>query len=396
MLNRTAAQGLIDLLAAIALLGCVVGVVRRGVLAPLEMRVLWAFGGLLVFFCCRGGAELLGQRALYLACALTVCPLIVLGLTLTEGLLRRHAPRWIKALVVLGAITLFVALLASGARPPASAWGLGGGVIAALLAFSLLLALRERASLSPQENAHITALLAAGAALTLLSLTDFLPAAPVGASGAGAALLAFCTRRRVTSAAAAVHAGVDLLLALLLTSAVAPALAWLLGGAPSLAETTRLGIVIFTLLVAFGTTMGALDERLGGEALALRRALAVADTASLDRFLLSLADQPFLRGLRVAEGTLLADYDAASLVETLTRQPLWRRHALLALAGPTRGQEELADLMTRTDATHACLLSRDPVRVALLTLPEAAADEAADADIALLGRLGAIAAEGRP
>ena len=47
--------------------------------------------------------------------------------------------------------------------------------------------------------------------------------------------------------------------------------------------------------------------------------------------------------------------------------------------------------MSRTDASHALLLSREPARIGLLTLPDTAAPDM-QAHLALFGRLAAFAA----
>jgi hypothetical protein len=124
------------------------------------------------------------------------------------------------------------------------------------------------------------------------------------------------------------------------------------------------------------------------------RALTEADTASLDGFLNSLADQPLLAGLRLAEGAQLAEYDEASLGTALAARPVWTQAVLrdVETPAPARAREELGDLMTRTEATHAVMISRTPLRIALLILPGGSQSDDAETDLALFGKLAAVAA----
>lgn len=394
MLTRIAAQGLTDTFAAVALGAGVLAAIRRGIRAPLELRMLFAFGGLCLFFLLRGAAEILSHAQLLFAAALVACPLPVAGLVLTEGMLRRHAPWPLKATIVLGAAAIFVGLVVASGDRPMSSWGLGGYVTLSLLILTALLLARDRASLSNQENASIDGLMLAGAGMMLLSLTDFF-ASPVGMSGVGAAIVAFLVRANPTSRQGVRRA----LFELLVFAAAAALLAVGLGqalGIGTAAETIRLGVVALALLLATTAVLGAMHENAGyDEARRLRRALAASDTSSLSAFLESLAGQPLLSGMRLAEGAMLSDYNAEALAETMAARPVW---TLQVLADPTargamRGRDELADLMARNEASHAILVSRHPVRIALLTMPEISMIGESETDLALFHKLAAVAAQ---
>lgn len=395
MLSRDAAQGLTDALSAVALAAYAAAALRRSVRAPLERRLLLLFAGLALFFAVRGASEILGRPDIGDGAQLLAPALPVAGLFLVEGLLRRHAPLWLKVLIPLGAVCVCAALLSTHHDPTVSTWGLGGYVASSLLALTILLLARDRRSLSHQENVTIGAFLAAGAGLTLLSLTDFAAAAPLGMSGVGAAGLAFIAAVKPTSAGGGLTSALDVLIlalvGLLSTLGLASALSIPMG-----AELVRLGVVMFALVFAVTTVLRALQWRAVHDgAQGLRRALAVADLSSLSDFLDAVAGQPALEGLRLATGSQLADYDAGALLQTLRTRPVWTRQALRDLPAATsdRGREELADLMARTDATHAGLVSHSPLRIGLLTLPEIGLGAAAEIDFALFCKLAAIAAE---
>ena len=392
MLARMAAQGLGDGLAAVALTAHVAAVLRRGWRSPLELRLILAFGGIGVFFACRAAAELLGLQGLMLPAKLLACTLPVFALILAEGVLRRHAPRALKAAIAGGALALGAALLVLG---QSAAWSrcLGVFLTGALLAVVALLTARDRASLSHQENASIYAFLLAGVGLLLLDLPDFLSAAPVGMSALGAALLVFFARSNPVSLPGLRQALADLALIAGLSAVLAIGLAHALGMLAG-ADIVRLVIVTLILGITLTTALGGLrDHPDSDEARTLRAALARADTTGLTPFLEGLADQPLLRGLRIAEGALLAEYDPVSLGAVLGARPVWTRVSLADPdhAGPDMGRDELADLMACQDASHAGLISAAPLRVALLTLPPLGPEDGVELDLALFCKLAAIA-----
>ena len=397
MLTRVAAQGLTDVLAATALGSCVMAALRRGVRSPLGLRIVFAFGGLTLFFVCRGASEglqnpFLGTMAEVLAAALPIA-----GLALAEGLLRRHAPRLLKAAITLGAMVMMLALILVAARPPVSSWGLGGYVTLSILALVVLLIARDRASLSHQENARIDTLMLAGAALAALGLTDFLGAAPIGMSGLGAALLALFAHYNANSRNGVGRALRELLVIGVAAGVFTACLIWAVPLSEP-GEAARVAVVVLTLMIALITLIDALREHAGqDEAVALRKALAGSDTTSLSGFLDSLAGHPLLRDVRLVEGGPLADYDPVALAAAFSSRMVRTRKSLRETGEPvTAGRDELLDLMAGADASHAALVSRQPLRIALLTLPEIGPAEETDADIALFCKLAASAAEARP
>ena len=392
MLDRLSAQALIDGLSAVTLGASVFVVVRPGSVSPLRPRLGFAFGGLCLFFAARAAAAAWNSHALSLLTLIVGCALPLAALVLAEGLLRRHAPTPFKALVTLAAVAVAVALLATDGRTPASSWGLGGYVVLSLVGVTVLLLARDRSSLSRQENASVEALIASGAVLTLLSVTDFLPRAPVGLSGIGGAMVAYALSANPSSGRETRLALTNLLMICALAAIVALPFAGALGIA-GVAAKARLGAVVLAALLAVGAILDA-RRRTSRTARGFALALADADTSSLDAFLGSLADQPLLAGLRLAEGSLLADYDQAGLAATMAARAVWTPAALSDPLTPiaARARDELSDLMARAEATHALLISRAPPRIALLTLPGAGPTDEAAANLAIFRKLAAIAA----
>jgi hypothetical protein len=397
MLARPLAQALVDGLSALSLGAAAFAVARNGPRAPLRLRLVYAFGGLCLFFAARSAAAVWADPALGLLTLLVGSALPPGALILAEGALRRHAPRAVKAAVIIGAVATDIALVAAKGEPPASSWVLGGYIVATLLTVMIMLVSRDRSSLSRQENAGVDALVVAGALLTLLSLTDFLPAAPVGLSGVGAAAAAFVLSANPTSTRDAGQVLTDLgaTAALGILGALALAVAL---GALDLREQARLSAVVVSLLFAAGAILSARRLQADSPARGFRQALAAADLADLEAYLNSLAHQPLLAGLRLTQGAALAEYDCTALGPALAARPVWTRPVVEDPGSPLprRAREELEDLMARHESTHAMLLSQSPLRIALLTLPSLGPAGPDAVDLALFHKLAAVAARELP
>jgi hypothetical protein len=394
MLDRPSAQILIDGLAAVALGASVFVFAQPQSASPLRPRLAFAFGGLCLFFGARAASAALGSDALSLLSEVVGCALPLAALVLAEGLLRRHAPTPLKALVCGAAVAVAAAVLATDGRPPASDWALGAYVVLSLSAVTVLLLARDRASLSRQENASVDALIVSGAAFTLLSVTDFLPRAPVGLSGVGAAMVAYALSANPSSSREARLALSNLCVICALTAiGVLPFASAL--GMVSAPEKARLGAIVLAALLAVSAVLDA-RRRTSRSVRDFALALAETDTTSLNAFLSGLADQPLLAGLRLAEGAQLAEYDQPALGAAMAPRAVWTPAALREAHTPMapRACDELGDLMARTEATHALLISAAPLRIALLTLPGAGATDDAAADLALFRKLAALAATG--
>ena len=392
MLTRNGGQELLDGLSALSLGASALVVARWAPAVQLRSRLGFLFGGLCLFYAARAASVALNSEALDLLQRVVACVMPLAALLLVEGVLRRHAPRALKALVTLGALSVAIALFTKDGRAAMTAWGLATFVILSLVSATALLIFRDRTSLSRQENAGLDALAVPGALLAIVAITDFREIVPLGLSGLGATMVAFVIGANPRSRREAQRVLAELLLMGIVAAVSAVAFAGALGLSTP-AEEFRIGAVLLALLLATAAVLRASQAGAGLAAQSFARALTDADTASLDGFLNSLADQPLLAGLRLAEGAQLAEYDEASLSTALAMRPVWTRAVLRdAETAPARAREELGDLMTRTEATHAVMISRSPLRIALLILPGGSQSDDAETDLALFGKLAAIAA----
>jgi hypothetical protein len=396
MLTRIVAQGLVDALSAVTLGASLFAITRRSA-SPLRSRLLFAFAGMFLLFASRAATSLCDLPEMNLYYLFVVCVLPLAALLLAEGVLRRHAPALLKVSVTAGAVAIAAGLVAEAGKAPAATWWLGTFFVSALTGVAVLLLARNRTSLSRQENASVTALIASGVFLICLSITDFVPQAPVSLSGIGAAVVALALGTNPSSPAGVHGTVLNVLLLVVVATACAMAFAHPLG-LRTIDEHWRLGAILLSLLLTANAVSNLRDGGASPEAQRLARSLANADTTSLDGFLNSLADQPLLAGLRIAEGALLEEYNTPALASAMSAEAVWTR--VRASDREERigdhAREELIDLMTRTEATHALLISRDPLRIALLTLPGVGSNDGSDVSLALFRKLSGVAASNEP
>lgn len=393
ILERNTGQELLDMLSALSLGASTLLVARWGPASSLRSRLIFIFGGLCAFFAIRAAGDALASTALETIDRLIACVMPLAALLLVEGALRRHAPKAIKAFVSVGALVVAVALLIPSSRNAATNYGLGAFVILSLVCVTALLVTRDRSSLSRQENAGLDALAVPGALMTLLTITDFVGSTPVGLSGIGAAMLAFVLAANASSRREVRAVLTELVLITLVTVASEPAFAAALA-IETPAQHVRMAAVLVALTLATSAVLRVRQAREERTTQSFARALTLADISSVDRFLNSLADQPLLAGLHLAEDGQLAEYDRGGLGTALAQRSFWTRDVLRdsTVSIAKRAREELDDLMTRTDATHAVALSHAPLRIALFTLPRHGRAGNAETDLALFGKFAAIAA----
>ncbi len=390
MLDRLAAREMIDALAAVALGASALVALKKGPASPLRGRLAFVFGAQCLFYASRALA--VAAPGLFLLALYVVCVLPLAGLLLAEGVLRRHAPRILKTFVAAGALVTAGILNLAGSRALLSGWILGAYVLISLLLVTLLLLCRDRTTLSRQENAGVDALMAAGIFLTLTSVTDFMVSAPVNLSGIGAAAVAFALAASPTSARDVRRIVRDIAVLAMIAGAAGWAFASRLD-LQDLPVFVRLWAVLLSLIFAAIAVLTARRRRLERGTRAFGVALAEADLTSLDRFLESLADQPLLAGLRLADPAQLAEYDRNGLGMALASRSVWTTSALAQAKIPARSRDELTDLMARTQTTHALPISPTPLRIALVTLPASGAVEEMEANLALFARLATVAAK---
>lgn len=317
------------------------------------------------------------------------------ALVLAEGLMRRHAPGWMKQTALGGgALFALLALTRPAAFDLAFVAGLGVFVGGGLAAIAVLLVLRDRRTVAPAENAAIGALgLGLVAALPFVA-SDFLNAAgvlPLRAGGVALLVVVYAAVRLSASGADGRAVFADMALAAFGAGAAFMTFAAMMGAPDPVAGAAFL-LVILGLVLVILIVQGLRETETARRRQSLAAALADAPDGPLDTFIERMLDSPALERAALLEGARLADYDGAALRASLAAQPV----ASLADArarGPAG--EPLAVLMDAHEGTHAVLLSESPLRVLVVTMPDLAAGPDVTLQLRLLRKLARAAGAAR-
>jgi hypothetical protein len=314
------------------------------------------------------------------------------ALVLAEGLMRRHAPPMMKRVFLAGSVGV-AALALLRPRSVGMEFTIALGVLVAggLAAVALLLFLRDRKSLSPSENAAISALgLGLLAALPFVA-GDFLFAAgisPWRAGGIALLLFVYATARLTATGVGGTAVLADMMLAVFGAGVAFMTLVALVGP-PDLVTGGSWLLVIFALVLVL-LIIQALRER---DATAGRQellsALAGARNGPYDAFIDDVLASPALQRATVLEDAMLADFDLGKLRAAFDGGPVTSLQEARLMGAPG---EPLAALMETHEATHAVLLGRTPLRLLVVNMPGLSSSPDMTTQLTLLHKL-AIASE---
>jgi hypothetical protein len=381
------ADSVVNLFAAAGLLLVARANRRLDPRGALTRRIAFALSFTAAFFFVRAAAWLSGAIMLDRLTTVLAGAVPLAGLLVAEGVLRRHAPLWLK---IAGAAGCGLPGLALVLRLSDAAVNLANlcVVFAGFGAVAWLLVTRDPADLTAAENRLIRRLVAVLIVLLPLIATDFrsiFPAIPVRLGAVGALVIlyvGFGAGGLTTLARTRVFA---MLAFLVIAGCFALAFGMIRSGGADVAELVRVEAVGFSgLLLA-----GLLSEELGaqGERAHPPGPLLLADDP--ERFAAALATHPLLADAHILAGDALADVAGADFAALLARHPVLRRRETPWDRDPHDGGVERAlSLIESHDATHLVRLSLDPPRVMLLALPAIANDPRAESEIALAQRVG--------
>ncbi|HMM90158.1 hypothetical protein [Bradyrhizobium sp.] len=391
------ADSIVNLCGAIGLTVAMLTLHRRDPRGPLTRRLLIALGIIALLFLVRGMAWWSGSELLNNLSAIPAALIPFGALIVTEGILRRHAPRAAKIAILAGGIVIGLAG-AAGIKPivtPAAIllalFQLGGFAICARL-----LATRDPATLMASENRGI-ARLAVGAILVIpFILTDFrvlMPDIPVRLGALGALL--------VVTAILIAERGAETQRQALLLTVLRLASSALLGIAAAFvttdvdaAQVMRFCAIAISGVLAIGLMVDALRAHFESQVPGVLNSVATSPAQTRDALIAELARHPiFESARRYREGELLA-YDPALLRDFLsTRRVLRRPDAPWGIVAADPAVERLVSLMKANQATHVIVLSHDPIDLLVLAVPVISADPATETALALVRRLLASARE---
>jgi hypothetical protein len=391
------ADSIVNLCGAIGLSVAMVTLYRRDPRSPLTRRLLLALGVVALLFLLRGAAWWSGSVALD-RISMIPAALVPLGaLIVTEGMLRRHAPRQIKTVIVLGGIGLGLAG-ALGLERFATLHSvlLSLFQLAGFATCGLLLAARDRTALMPSENRSIGRLAVGAIAVIPFIATDFQVLAPdipvrLGALGALLVVTAVViagggteTRRQALS----------MTILRLISSALLGAAAAFISPDVDAAQIMRFGAVAISGVLTIGLMADALRAFFESREPGVLNSVAASPARTRDQLITELAHHPIFESARRYREDELAAYDPPLLRDFLsTRRVLRRAEAPWGLVSSDPAVERAMSLMAANSATHLIILSHDPIDVIVLAVPVMSADPATETALALLRRLLALTPE---
>jgi hypothetical protein len=385
------ADAVVNLSAAIGIATAMIALYRRDPRGPLTQRLMFVLGVAALLFLLRGiawwsSSEWLDRLSLLPAAAVPLGALV-----LTEGMLRRHAPRLVKIAALSGAILLglFGVFGPEGFDGPYSL-ALSSFQLSGLATCAWLLVRRDRTTLQPSENRGIGRL-AFGALLVMpFIVTDFQVLAPnipvrLGALGVLLVVTAVViagggaqTQRQEIALSA-----VRLASAALLGTAVA-----FIGGDVDAAQIMRFCVVAMSGVLTIGLMIDTLRASFEARERGVLNSVAASAAQSRAQLLAELARHPMFESAQRLSEDRLADYDPPVLREFLaTRRVLRRPDAPWGLTSSDPAVERMASLMTAHGATHVIILSHDPVDLVVVAVPVIFADPTTETALSLVRRL---------
>jgi len=366
--------------------------VRRDPWDPINRRFLFGVRMTMVLFAGRALMILTGIEAfrVLVLFAAAVIPLAVL--ILTEGLLRRHAPPPIKAVIGAGAV-LFAAmsLWYSNSIDPARLFALLGFQLLGFVLSGWLIVMRDKGSLSASENAMVVRL---GLSLILfipLAAGDFLLLSlglPIQFSALGVLILCWLAiglgRTYLGHRATMVNLGVMVCAAVIVGG--------MLG---FFAQHGRDGFLltiaaVMTTLFVVAILTDARALRLEEQSLGLLRQLASARTDDPMTFLRDLQDHPLVEGAVVVSAESLEDLQDGVLDAIFSAAPVLRRVDPPQLGAVA--DDHIAYLFARYSATHILLAVPHPRVLVALAMPSLGASPSAELELQVVQRMAALIA----
>ncbi|WP_342070582.1 hypothetical protein [Yoonia algicola] len=362
---------------------------------PINRRFLFGVRITMLLFAGRALMILTGVEAfrVLILFAAAVIPLAVL--ILTEGLLRRHAPPVIKAVIGGGAVAFAVSSLwYSNSIDPARLFALLGFQMLGFLLSGWLIVTRDKASLSVNENAMVVRL---GLSLILfipLAAGDFLLlyiGLPIQFSALGVLILCWLAiglgrphlGHRATLMNLAVMVG-----AACGVGAMIAAFAGL-GRDGSLLSIAAIMTTLFVVAILTDTRALRLEEQSAG----LLRQLANANTDDPMTFLRDLQNHPLVEGAVVISEESLRGLQDDVLEQIFTAAPVLRRADPPQLGAVA--DDHIAYLFARYSATHVMLAVPRPRVLVALAMPSLGASPSAELELQVVQRMAALMAKRR-
>lgn len=354
---------------------------------PLNRRFLFGLRITAVLFAGRALMILTGVEAFRFLVLLAAALIPLAVILLVEGLLRRHAPLWVKTFVALGTIA-FVALSFWYSRSidPARAAGLLVFQVSSLTIAGWLAVTRDTSSLSTAENQTVERLALSLVLLIPLAATDFLMLQlrlPVQFSPLAVLFLCWLTvslgRSQSRHRAPLMSFCVIVLGAGLSGIAVA-----MIAGMGREEAMLTCAVILAAVLVAV-LFIEAQTLRNEEQSQTLLRHLAEDRSADAVSFLRGLQSHPLVEGAALIQGGDLTDLDQDTLRAIFARHPVLRNGASDIDAGSQA--DHVTHLFHQFNASHILLADAQPLTLVALSMPAFATSPRAELELAAVQRM---------
>ena len=385
------ADSIVNICGAIGVAVAMVSLRRRAPNNPLSTRFLAMLSLVFLLFLTRGIAWLSGLGWIERISLLPAALLPLGALVVTEGMLRRHAPRAAKIAIGLASISLGIGgMLGLDSFAAPYALALSTLQLAGIGYCAFMLATRDRDTLSAAENQSINRLTIGALAVLPFLVTDFrtlFPDIPVRLGGLGALLV-------VTAVLLPGGSGETLRQAVLLNilrvaggALLGAAASWMSADADA-ERLVQFCVVAISGVLAIGLVIDALRSVFEAQAPGILNSVSRSTAATRDALLDELARHPLFANAQRHREADLAAYDPPLLRDFLGQNRVLRlSEAPWGMTPSDPAVERLASLMRAGSATHLIVLAHEPVDLIALTVPVTSADPATETAIALVRRL---------
>jgi hypothetical protein len=391
------ADSIVNLCGAIGLIVAMMTFYRRDPRSPLTRRLLIALGVIAVLFLDRGLAWWTGSE-FFDDLSDVPAALIPLGaLVVTEGMLRRHAPRAVKISALTGAVVLGIGGIFGLDRFAAPyAITLALFQLAGFAACAFMLATRDRAALMASENRGIGRLALGALVVMPFVLTDFrvlFPDIPVRLGALGA-LLTVTVMLIAGGGGETRRHGLAMMALRLISSALLGMAAAFIVPDVDAAQMFRFCAVAVSGVLTIGLMTDALRALFESQEPGVLNSVAASPAATRAQLMAELSHHPIFESARRLKEAELAAYDPPKLRDFLMdRRVLRRPDAPWGMAATDPAVERMVSLMTAHSATHVIVLAHDPLDLIVLAVPVTAADPATETALALVRRIVALTPE---
>jgi len=400
MTSAVIASAIVNICAVIGLGVAMLALYRRDARSPLTVRFVIALGVVALLFLIRSAAWLTGSSLLDDLSVIPAAAIPFGALIVTEGMLRRHAPRAIKLVVIIGAVVLGLGgALGLGHFEMPYAIALALFQLGGFAACAALLAMRDRASLMASENRGIERMTIGAIIVLPFIVTDFaalMPDMPVRLGALGALLVVTAVLIAGSSAEARWHGVLLTMLRLGSSVSLGLAAAFVAPDADA-AQIVRFCAVAVAGVLTIGLMTDTLRAYLESRTPGMLSSVAISSATTRDQLIAELLRHPLFESARRLREDDLAAYDPPLLRNRLaTHRVLRRSDAPWGHPPADPAVERLVSLLAAGNATHLVVLASDPVDILVLAVPVISADPATETAIALVQRILIMAGAGAP